>query len=1060
MGIFRIVVVNETNNSITLPSATSLGRITFQKNQQINQVSEAKTESSKNLDAFRRIIPGIGEELRDELCTLLIEHQYSFAFETSDLGHTELVKHTIDTQGQGPIRQRAYRFSPHQRETAQEIIDELLRFKIIQPSLSPWAAPIVLVKKKTGDVRLCVDYRKLNAITKKDSFPLPRIDDVLDMLDGQKFFSTIDLASGYWQIEMDDDSKEKTAFIVDNNVYEWNRLAFGLTNAPGTFQRLMNFVLRGVLGKTCLVYLDDIIVFSKTKEEHFNNLRQIFRLLDEANLKMKLAKCEFLCKSVHYLGHIISGDGVAPDPAKVETLKNFSRPRTVVELQSFLGLASYYRRFIKDFSTIAHPLLQHTQGKPKPKDLIPWGEDEIKAFECLRSILITEPLLAFPDFSKELLVHTDASNYGAGAVLSQMHGGKDKPIAYASRHFNKAELNYSTIEKEAAAVVFGIKRFRHYLQDKPFVIVSDHRPLQWLKTFKDETGRLGRWSIMLANTNYTVKYRPGRIHENADFLSRIPVCSVRASPTNVVMIKEQEKDLLCNDIRAYMTKGELREENRNPYPSWAKEIELYFTRDGVLCREGPPISSKRRRSPQTQVVVPLNIRKQLLEEYHDSPLSGHLATRRTRLRLEDKYYWPSLDDDVKTYCKSCTVCALQRRSTLRAYLNPLELATRPFEILGLDFMGPILPHSPLGNNHILVITDYFTKWVEVIPLRTTSALVTAKALMDRVILYHGPPKTVVTDRGPNFTSELFSSLCKALNVKHLRTTAYHPQTNGLTERFNRTMVEMIRKYLEKGFSRWEDALGPVAFAYRNSVHSSTNETPYFLNHGRDPVLPIDQFLQVPNRTSTVPSDYKSQLLQRIHEAFVLAQQNLYQARAQQKEQYDKRVNEQLYEVGDKVLLSMKTPILGTSKKLIPRFIGPYRVTKVHSNKTVEIRENPGKQTQLVHINRLKPLCESMIWGDLPSIPFVDVVNELPITVLLVSSPLPIIPEEPLPPATDEDLMNFDDLVVPPRPPTPPCSPTLVAPHNSPVDPSTPSPDTRPPRRAGLRPWNLLKQVNP
>jgi hypothetical protein len=394
---------------------------------------------------------------------------------------------------------------------------------------------------------------------------------------------------------------------------------------------------------------------------------------------------------------------------------------------------------------------------------------------------------------------------------------------------------------------------------------------------------------MLANTNYTVKYRPRRIHENADFLSRIAVCSVRTSPANVVMIKEQKKDLLCNDIRAYMTKGELREENRNPYPSWAKEIELYFTRDGVLCREGPPISSKRRRSPQTRVVVPLSIRKQLLEEYHDSPLSGHLATRRTRLRLEDKYYWPSLSDDVKTYFKSCTVCALQRRSTLRSYLNPLELATRPFEALGLDFMGPILPHSPLGNNHILVITDYFTKWVEVIPLRTTSALVTAKALMDRVILYHGPPKNVVTDRGPNFTSELFSSLCKALNVKHLRTIAYHPQTNGLTERFNRTMVEMIRKYLEKRFSRWEDALGPVAFAYRNSVHSSTNETPYFLNHGRDPVLPIDQFLQVPNRTSTVPSDYKSQLLQRIHEAYVLAQQNLYQARAQQKEQYDKRV---------------------------------------------------------------------------------------------------------------------------------------------------------------------------
>lgn len=313
-------------------------------------------------------------------------------------------------------------------------------------------------------------------------------------------------------------------------MYEWNRLAFGLTNAPATFQRLMNHVLKSVLGKICLVYLDDIIVFSKTVEEHMKNLRIVFDLLEKANLKLKLSKCKFLQKLVHYLGHIISASGVAPDPAKIECIATYTKPKTVVEMQSFLGLASYYRRFIKSFSTIAHPLL--TQAKGKPKDPITWGEEEEKAFEELRKCLITPPILAYPDFRKEFLVFTDASNYGIGAVLSQVQEGKEVVIAYASRHLNSAEVKYSTIEKEALALIFGIKRYRHYLQDEPFVIVSDHRPLQWLETFKDETGRLGRWAIILSNVKYTVRYRPERVHENADLLSRIPIASVQAKESD------------------------------------------------------------------------------------------------------------------------------------------------------------------------------------------------------------------------------------------------------------------------------------------------------------------------------------------------------------------------------------------------------------------------------------------------------------------------------------------------------------------------------------------------
>ncbi|KZS03765.1 Uncharacterized protein APZ42_033426 [Daphnia magna] len=381
---------------------------------------------------------------------------------------------THKDKGRRPFRQRAYRTSPKQKEIAKNIIEELMQNEIIRYSMSPSAAPIELVSKKTGDVRLCVDFRKLNAITKKDSFPLPRIDYVLDLLVEHRYFSTLDLASGYWQIELDEESKKKTAFIVDDNLYEWNRLAIGLPNAPGTFQRLMNSVLRRVIGK----------------------------------------------------------------------------PGTVKELQSFLGLASYYRRFVQNFSTVTHPLLSQTKGKPT---------------------------------DNEFLIYTDSSNYALGAVLSQMKDGKDQPIAYASRHLNKGEIKYSTIEKEAAAVVFGIKHFRHYLQDQPFVIVSDHRPLQWLQTFKDETERLGRWAILLSNMKFSVQYRPGRVHENTDFLSRIPMNLISAVPAdNNVMCQEQQKDSLCKAIVTFLEQNEPWKKEDGPMSSWVSEIDYFFVENGLL----------------------------------------------------------------------------------------------------------------------------------------------------------------------------------------------------------------------------------------------------------------------------------------------------------------------------------------------------------------------------------------------------------------------------------------------------------------------------------------------
>ena len=410
-----------------------------------------------------------------------------FATENSELGSTGLIKHSIDTQGKGPIRLRPYRTGRKQKEELERQIKEMMATNVIQHSTSPWAAPVILVEKKSGELRFCIDYRKLNSLTKKDSFPLPRIDSTLDRLYGKKFFTTLDLASGYWQIELDDPSKEKTAFIVENNRYEFIRMPFGLCNAPATFQRVMNYILRDVSGVKALVYLDDVIIYSDTFESHIEDIREVFTLIQNAGLKLKLKKCQFIKKSVKYLGHIISRDGIGPDPEKIEKITNYKTPVSADEVRSFLGLAGYYRRFIPNFGTIAQPLTAKTH-KDALKNSFIWEDIDQKAFDTLRTCLVTPPVLAYPDFNLEFLLFTDACDYGIGSVLSQIQDGVEKPIAYASRQLKPSEKKYATVEKEALAVVFSIKHFRHYLLDKPFTVISDHRPLQWLEIKKTIMG--------------------------------------------------------------------------------------------------------------------------------------------------------------------------------------------------------------------------------------------------------------------------------------------------------------------------------------------------------------------------------------------------------------------------------------------------------------------------------------------------------------------------------------------------------------------------------------------
>jgi transposase InsO family protein len=451
------------------------------------------------------------------------DYQDIFYLPGDRLSCAATVKHSINVvPGTSPVHTRPYRLPEAQKAEIENQVDKLLKEGIISESSSPWNSPLLIVPKRTEDNeekkwRLVVDFRRLNEKTIGDAYPLPDITEILDQLGQSRYFSCLDLVMGYHQIELEERDKEKTAFSTKNGHWEYNRLPFGLKTAPATFQRMINTVLSGLTGTRCFVFLDDIVVYAKSLSEHDAKLREVLGRIRKYKLKLQPSKCKFLRTEVGYLGHLITEEGVRPDSEKVKVIENFSRPDTAKKLKGFLGMTGYYRKFIGNYSKIAAPLYLLLKGDAP----FVWGEDQENAFRKLKEKLISKPILQYPDFTKEFVLTTDASNDGIGAILSQGQIGKDLPIAYASRNLNKAERNYTTSEKELLAIVWGIKHFRPYLYGRKFKVASDHKPLLWIMNIKDPGSRLLRWRIKLEEYDYEIVYKKGALNTNADALSRI-----------------------------------------------------------------------------------------------------------------------------------------------------------------------------------------------------------------------------------------------------------------------------------------------------------------------------------------------------------------------------------------------------------------------------------------------------------------------------------------------------------------------------------------------------------
>ena len=895
-----------------------------------------------------------------------------FCTGTDDTGRTNIVKHKIDVENCTPIRIPPRRLPLARRDEVQEMVNTMKEKGVIEESQSPWCSPIVLVKKKDGSTRFCVDYRRLNDVTKKDSYPLPRIDETLVSLSGSKWFSTLDLNSGYWQVVMDEQDKEKTAFSAGQNLYQFTVMPFGLCNAPATFERLMEFVLRGLTGSTCLVYLDDIIVLGTCFEDHIAKLTDVFERLRQAGLKLSCKKCQLFQKEAKYLGHIVSENGVETDPEKIKSIKEWPIPSNKKQLKSFLGLCAYYRRFIEGFSSIAKPLYSLTEDRA---DFV-WDHLCQNAFGKLRLKLIEAPILAYPIAGGNFILDCDASDHGIGGVLSQIQNGQEKVIEYYSKTLSKSERNYCVTRRELLAAVKAVEHFSCYLYGRHFKIRSDHSALKWLLNFKNPEGQVARWIERLQPYDFEITHRAGRSHSNADALSRRPCstdctqcrkcesCDVKVVKTRTVEVEiQQDSDDEISLVKQWVEKG-LR-------PAWEfvtphnEAIKQFWSIFKTLSIENGYLIRKVTRANGTnhQIIVPQVKRAEILEEAHNSPSGGHFGFKKTLSKIQSRFYWPGYRMDVQIWCAKCIVCHERKGPNRRnrGPLKPINIGV-PFEKVGMDILGPF-PVTARGNKFVLVIMDYFTKWPEAIPIPDMTAETVAAVFVDRWVSNFGVPYEVHSDQGRNFESELMNRTLELVGTGKTRTTPLHPQSDGLVERYNQTLLDYLAKFIDSEQSNWDILLRLALMAYRSAEHESTGFSPSIMLFGREMILPLDMWRGSVSKSESAP-EYVYQLKKTLNNIHKLAQDHLRVQIEKMKRNYDQRSIRTTFEDGD--FVSLYTPVKrkGRCPKLQRDWVGPYKVIRQISDLVYQIQKHPRGKKVVVNIERLAkyPVTEAELDG--------------------------------------------------------------------------------------------------
>ncbi|UYV84144.1 K02A2.6-like, partial [Cordylochernes scorpioides] len=820
-----IRVINLLDSAKTLGKGTEIAIA-----EPVTNVAHCPTVENLDKSPCSSLIPGHLQELLEgtreglnwiqqkKLEHLLCQYEDVFATSPKDVGRTNVTQHRIDTGGATPVKQLPRRLPMTRRDEVAKLIEEMAEQDVIEPSSSPWVSPVVLVKKKDGSTRFCVDYRRLNDLTKKDFYPLPRIDATLDTLSRSQWFSTLDLKSGYWQVSIHPEDRKKTAFTTGNRPWQFKVMPFGLCNAPATFERLMETVLQGIPLETCLVYLDDIIVMGKSFEEHLINLERVLQKIRGARLKLNPRKCKPFKEKVCYLGHVISRQGIQTDPDRTETVRQWPVPR-----------------------------------------------------------------------------------------------------------------------------------------DK-FLLRTDHAALRWLLNFKSPEGQLARWIQRLQEYDMEIQHRKGKSHGNADALSRRPC------PVNCKHCSKAETQAELN-IRQLSLAEELKLDEWSPEEmrkSQFEDADLWPVMNWLNAGTNRPAwEDVASCSPITKSYWSLWDSLEF-RELHNSPSGGHFGIAKTLGKVKERFYWAGCRASVEKWVRQCTECASRKgpKTRSRARLKTYNVGA-PVERIAIDIMGP-LPRSDKGNRYILVAMDYFTKWPEAFPLADQEAETVAETLISQFFSRFGVPMQIHTDQGRNFESRLFAQMCKLLGSHKTRTTPLHPQSDGMVERFNRTLASQLSLFVAQNQRDWDSQLPILLMAYRSSVHETTGYSPAKMLFGRELKLPCDLIFGCPNSIGEGSNEFVDRLHSRLEKVHRWAREKLEIASEAMKVRYDTHACGNDLQEGGLVWLYNPKRKKSFSPKLQKSWEGPFRIVKKLNDVVFRIQRSSHSKPKVVHFNRLAPFKEPLI----------------------------------------------------------------------------------------------------
>ncbi|CAL8085376.1 unnamed protein product [Orchesella dallaii] len=862
---------------------------------------------------------------------------------TNTIGCTQAVQCQIKVDGP-PIAQKPYPVSYAKRKIIKQHIDKMLEQGIISRSESEWASPVTL-QKQGNDYRFCIDYRKLNKVTKSDPYCIPRIDDLISRLGNAVYITKLDLKKGYWQIGMHPDSIEYTSFICHEGKYQFNRMPFGLKTAPSVFQRFMNKVLGHARGKFAEAYLDDILIISFSWTDHLEHIKYIFQRFREFNITINFDKCSFGETNVKYLGFLITPDGVATDPEKTTAISHYPHLKNWKDVKKFLGAVGWYRHYVPNFADKAEPLSRLLRND------VPfvWNEEQVNSFELLKNEICNAVVLNFPDFTRQFIVRTDASDLGLGAVLANIDAdGFERPIAFASRTLTKTERAYHSNEKECLCIIWALKKWEAYLDGIEFILETDNRALVWLNSMKDVNSKFMRWSLKIQDFQPIIRHCPGRKNVVADALSRAPVGEEEEEDYKEVMdppLQNASLSLFTAQLSTDLTLHKIQQAQQSDNEIQALLTDLpsdLMMDNGILFK----LTKTQRKLPY----IPKALRLDVLKYFHDSPQSGHMGFRKTLHRLLRRVYWVGMHEEIFAYIRSCPTCQIVKNPSSKPHGNLQSNKVHgPWDMLAIDLVGP-LPITKNRKTQILCVVDHFTKWVELFAIRDAKAHTICKILEAEVFSRWGSPATLLSDNATNFRGKTFETLCRSWNVKHKFTTTYHPQAN-MSERVNRNIRAILTSYVGNKHNRWDDYLPYVSLALRTAVSDTTGYSPSMLNLGREISLPFDRSVEEYNDDFDSRIQYQSELVNKLSSVYALARLRIEKSQIQQKTYYDKRHKTFNPKVGDLVLL--RTHYLSDKskrfcKKFGYRWSGPCKIIRICSPVTFELVAVDNNETVGIH----------------------------------------------------------------------------------------------------------------